>query len=136
MNRLEYWIHADTQYNVHSPFMFDMYRKVLFARLSRSVRKVVASQYGERNRFKEMVYKLSDHYRLNVCHLSVDEALLEGDGLLSRVRVVAKPHRDKIREALWEALLNENDYDVSVDLFDVGLLITHPRLHRQHYLLK
>lgn len=136
MNRLEYWIKADTQYNVHSPFMFDMYRKVLFARLPRSAREAVAMRYGAVGRFQKMVYKLADHYCLRVVSYAADEVLLEGDGPLSRVCVVAKPHGDKASEARWKARQEGEDFNVSVDLFDVGLLIAHNKLHRQHFLLK
>ena len=38
MTRLEYWIKADTQYRIHSPFLFEMYRKVLFAEVDNSLR--------------------------------------------------------------------------------------------------
>jgi len=27
-------------------------------------------------------------------------------------------------------------YNVSIDCFDVGLLITNPKLHRQHFVLR
>ena len=78
MTRLEYWIMADTQYRIHSPFVFDMYRKVLFAEVDKSLRDrmaegmpeeaVAAMQTaGRRERaYHEIVYKLRDHYGLKV----------------------------------------------------------------------
>ena len=38
MNRLTYWIMAESQYRLHSPFIFEMYREVLFAELDGEVR--------------------------------------------------------------------------------------------------
>lgn len=138
MNRLQYWIKAQTQYRVHSPFVFAMYRKVLFARLPKELSRKVEEEYtiGGR-RYREMVYKLKDHYRLRQICYSSDEAILEGDPqTFGMVKVVSRPHGSRLRELCWNTQCNSGEYNVSVDLFDVGLLMSHPKLHRQHFLLK
>lgn len=136
MTRLEYWIKADTQYTVHSPFVFDMYRKVLFARLSRQQRQRVRAQYGSDTSFYQTLYKIADHYHMRLGEGRPDCCILEGDGELSSVMLVNRPHANLKSEAHWDGLKSNADYQISIDLYDVGLLIRHPKLHRQHFMLK
>lgn len=138
MNRWEYWLRADTQYRVHSPFVFDLYRKVLFARLDRTTRKRVcapARDWRDR-RFHELVYKLADHYGLTLLDNDGDIALLEGSVPVARVAVVRRPHRDARAEQLWRDLQADPTYRVSIDMYDAGVLLDNPKLHPQHFLLK
>lgn len=138
MNRLEYWIKAQTQYRVHSPFVFDMYRKVLFARLPKDISRRLAAEHADQRRcYRELVYKLQDHYHLRAVCYDADEAVLVGDpGTFGTLKVVCRPHSSRLRELRWNAQCGNTKYTVSIDLFDVGLLMGHPKLHRQHFLLK
>lgn len=148
MKRLEYWIKAQTQYRVHSPFVFEMYRKVLFARakdaevaafVARLPQEWAAVPQGGRRvrRYLETVYKLQDHYRLRLICLDADEAVLEGDADgLRTVKVVFRPHRCRARELRWTAQQGNAKYNVSIDLFDVGVLLFHPKLHKQYFVLR
>lgn len=136
MNRLEYWIKADTQYDVHSPFVFDMYRKVLFARLSRRQKRQARERFGCASPFFQILYKMVDHYRMEQGERQLDCVVLEGRGDLSKVVLVDRPHATPGAEEHWARLKAETDCQVSIDLYDVGLLIWHPKLHRQHFLLK
>ena len=149
MNRLVYWIKAQTQYRVHSPFVFEMYRKVLFARakdadvaafVARLPQEWAAAlpQGGRRvRRYLELVYKLQDHYHLQLICLDADEAVLEGDGGgLETVKVVFRPHHCRARELRWTAQKGNAKYNVSIDLFDMGVLMYHPKLYMQHFILR
>ena len=144
MTRIEYWIKAQTQYRVHSPFVFEMYRKVLFARVDADAYKAFAAQlpadmlYDRRcRRYIETVYKMQDYYHLRMVCFDSDEAVLEGgrEGL-EGVKVVCRPHHCRARELRWMAQQGNAKYDVSIDMFDVGLLLTNLKLHRQHFVLK
>lgn len=135
MNRLQYWIKAQTQYGVHSPFVFDMYRKVLFARVGKDLRRQLGITHDAP--YHEMVYKLRDHYRLEVLCYDDDEAVLQGDPhQFGTIKVVCRPHSCKARELRWQAQQGNSKYRVSIDLYDVGLLLDNPKLHRQHFLLR
>ena len=160
MTRLEYWIMADTQYRIHSPFVFDMYRKVLFAEVDKSLRDrmaegmpeeaVAAMQTaGRRERaYHEIVYKLRDHYGLKVMCYDGDEAVLcpesgqasnpeTGQPLIEgEMKEVCRPHKCHARELRWQAQQSNAKYNVSIDMYDVGLLMNCPRMHRQHFVLK
>ena len=138
MNRLQYWIKAQTQYSVHSPFVFDMYRKVLFAQLPKELLQQVLREHATGCRqYHELVYKLTDHYHLQQLCYDEDEAVLQGDPqTFGTVKVVCLPHGSRLRELRWNAQCGNSKYNVSIDLFDVGLLMSHPKLHKQHFLLK
>ena len=56
MTRLTFLLRAQTQYNLHSPFLFRLYREVLFAPLGRQRRRAL----GIRSRQAELRYKLRD----------------------------------------------------------------------------
>ena len=80
---------ADTQYGVHSPFVFEMYRKVLFASVGKDLRDrmrqgltereaaMVASAPRRDRAYHELVYKLRDHYGLQLVCYDEDEAVLK-----------------------------------------------------------
>ena len=146
MTRLYYWLHAQTQYNIHSPFLFEMYRDVLFARLDDATRRQHNLPRGDR--FHEIIYKCCDHYHLAVSHQpqTVNHPLsaqlsapphpgLDSDSRLS-ILVIDHPHATPVTEQHWEQLKSDPNYQVSVDLYDVALLIHNPHLHPQHFLLR
>lgn len=139
MNRLQYWIAAQTQYELHSPFLFDMYRAVLFAELSRKTRQRLRRQASSRADmpYVSLLYKLSDHYRLTPSRQDSDCTVLQAsDPEMGTFTVVRRPHRSAEAEQQWQQLMADPQYRVSIDLFDAGLLLTSPRLHPQHFLLK
>jgi len=144
MTRVGYWIKAQTQYGVHSPFVFEMYRKVLFARVDKGAYEAYAAQLPAEvaanrrdRRYVETVYKLQDYYGLRTVCLDADEAvLMGGDGSLESVKVVCRPHRCRARELRWMAQQGNAKYNVSIDLFDVGVLLYNPKLSGQHFVLK
>ena len=155
MTRLEYWIRADTQYRVHSPLVFEMYRKVLFAEVDGSLRRRMAEglpaeaegmvrSAARRDRpYHDMVYKLRDHYGMTVVSYDEDEAVLRGGTdpvsgrrVMETVKVVCRPHRHHARELRWQAQQGNEKYNVSIDIYDVGLLMFCPQMRKQHFVLK
>lgn len=142
MNRVEYWIKAQTQYRVHSPFVFEMYRKVLFSRVDEKafaafVAQLPAEQTADPRdrRYLETVYKMQDYYGLRMLCFDGDEAVMEG-GSLERVKVVCRPHRYRARELRWMAQQGNTKYNVSIDMYDVGVLFFNPKMHRQKFILR
>lgn len=149
MTRLEYWINSQTQYRIHSPFVFEMYRKVLFARLDKELRARMLSLMPDEmklhyqqadwreQKYHEMVYKLKDHYGMQTVCYDADEAVLRGgEPEFGTLKVVCRPHRCRARELRWQAQQGNSKYNVSIDLFDVGLLMRQDKLHNQHFLLR
>ena len=142
MNRVEYWIKAQTQYRVHSPFVFEMYRKVLFSRVDEDAYNAFVAQLPSEQtadprdkRYLETVYKLQDYYGLRMLCFDGDEAVMEGD-VLESVKVVCRPHRCRARELRWMAQQGNAKYNVSIDLYDVGVLFNNPKMHRQKFILR
>ncbi|MBQ0159220.1 MAG: hypothetical protein KBT28_01170 [Bacteroidales bacterium] len=120
---------------MHSPFVFDMYRKVLFASLSSTTRRQLG--LGPRDRkYHELVYKMHDHYNMEVLCYDDDEAVLSCNEL-GEVKVVCRPHRNKARELRWQSQQQNHKYNVSIDMYDVGMLLSYPKMkQRQHFVLK
>ena len=142
MDRLSYWIKAQTQYRIHSPFVFEMYRKVLFARMDgRECNAFVAQEASgwepdrRERKYVETVYKMRDYYHLRMLCFDADEAVLEGDEM-ARVKIVCRPHRCHARELRWMAQQGNTKYNVSIDLYDVGVLFYNPKMRSQHFLLR
>lgn len=137
MNRLQYILFAKNQYNIQSPFMYDLYENVLSPKLSRRVMAQV--DISRTDRFAQLRYKLADHYRATEC---TSTATLRGtDALLqcpdgSLIGLVRRPHASRNSEQQWEHLFKEPEVTLSVDLFDTGLVFTSKHLAKQHMLFR
>ncbi len=132
MTRLHYWLHAKTQYDIHSPFLFEMYREVLFARMSAAD----CHRLGipRHDRCSQVAYKCCNHYHLAPVASSQPGRLCEG--LQLSIFIVDRPHASHAAERQWETLKADPSYQVSLDLYDIALLIRNPHLHPQHLLLR
>jgi len=122
VNRLQHFLRAKTQFGIHSPFVYRLYTEVLFSRAG-----------GRGRSFADVVWRLEEYYGLpHTDALPNTRQLILGtrDGLFL---VIDRPHRD---EALWQSLCDDDNYQVTLDLYDVGIAVNSPRLSRQHFLLR
>ncbi len=137
MNRLQYLICAKTQYNIQSPFLFDLYQNVLAPKLDSSTLKI----YGiaKKDRFAQLHFKLANHYNakdtpefsaLN----GTDVLLATNDGCL--IGMMNHPYSSKNSEERWHNLVKEQSVTLSVDLYDIGLVFTSKLLSKQHLLFR
>ncbi len=133
MNRLQYFLHAKTLYNIHSPFVFNLYREVLFAKVN-ALRSDLPSSFSHRS--SDLVFKLQDYYRLSRISIVDDCILLHNQSTIGSVLVVDGPHQSSAAENKWEQLCADPFYRVSIDLFDVGLLFSFSHLAPQHFILR
>ena len=128
MNRISYLLKAKTQYNIHSPFVFEMYNNVLATKLDKKTKaQFPATLYPKSS---DLIYKLAHYYHLKT--IDIEQTILANDTM--QIRVVAKPHRNKEAEKAWDQL--QHQWPVSIDLYDTGLLINNNKLHPQHFLLR
>ena len=120
MNRLQHFLRAKTQFNLHSPFVYGLYTEVLFSR----------ADGCPKGRFEAVVWRLEHHYRVVAEHEvgAVKLHTSEADFLL-----VDHPHRNELR---WEELVAKPDYQVTIDLFDVGIAVCNSHLSKQHFILR
>ncbi|MBR0073104.1 MAG: hypothetical protein IJP95_04635 [Bacteroidales bacterium] len=63
MNRLTYLLKGKTQYNLHSPFVFELYNEVLLPRTN-SVQLKSNNLRGLCKRNAALVYKIADHFAI------------------------------------------------------------------------
>lgn len=120
MNRLQHFLRAKTQFNLHSPFLYGLYTEVLFSR----------AEGAPHGRFVEVVWRLEHRYSV-VADRAGDCATLDtADG---RFLVVDHPHRN---EARWQSVIDNPRWQATVDLFSVGLAVANPRLSKQHFILR
>lgn len=135
MNRLQYILKAKTQYDIQSPFLFELYSEVLNARLAKEQRVPLGD--AVQGRYAEIRYMLGDHYAAH----PVERAGWDVDDLLDShdvglIGLVKSPHRDSRSEKCWERVSKRDEVTLSVDLFDIGILFTCSKLSRQHILLR
>lgn len=83
-----------------------------------------------------MVYKMSDFFSMQPVSTTDDTTVLAGPQLVSRAVVVRAPHRSKQTEEQWERLCADVNYNIAIDLFDVGVVLYNPHLLAQHFLLR
>ena len=119
MNRLEHMLRAKTQFSLHSPFVYELYTEVLTSR----------AEGAPKGRFEEVVWRLERHYGV---------AAVWGEGVAEincpdvSFLVVDHPHSD---EGRWKELVDSPHWQVTLDLFTVGIAVANPRLSKQHFLL-
>lgn len=135
MNRLQYILAAKTQYNIQSPFLFELYSEVLNSRLGQEERVRCGIARGDC--YAQLRYKLRDHYAAVPVE---DDRWPEGDLLSSAdiglIGIVRSPHRDRHSEECWSRIVDDPKVTLSVDLFDIGLFFTYAKLTKQHILLR
>lgn len=120
MNRISHFLHAVTQYNLHSPFVFRLYTEVLFSR-----------SRGRGRSFGDVVWRIEEYYRLpHTCCASSTVRLATPDGMFL---VVDRPHH---RETEWQSVVGDPAWQVTIDLYSTGLAVRSPRLSKQHFLLR
>ena len=120
MNRLQHFLRAKTQFNLHSPFIYGLYTEVLFSR----------AEGAPRGRYEGALWRLERHYGV-VSVRSNGEARFscpDGDFLL-----LDHPHRC---EARWQAVVSDPRWQATLDFFDYGIAVSNPRLSRQHFILR
>ena len=120
MNWLQHFLHAKTQFNLHSPFVYGLYTEVLFSR----------AKGCPRGRFEAVVWRLEQRYGVEAERRKGEASLhcTDGDFL-----VVDYPHRDEVR---WQELVADARWQVTLDLFNVGIAVANPRLSKQHFILR
>lgn len=120
MNRLQHFLRAKTQFNLHSPFVYGLYTEVLFSR----------AEGCPRDRYEAVVWRLERHYNVAAVR-SGDTATL--DTTESRFLVVDHPHRDESR---WQAMKADPHWQATLDFFDYGIAVANPHLSKQHFILR
>lgn len=154
MNRLAYLLKAETCYHLHSPFMYELYDSVLTARLPQRKALGLPRKGGC---YYAMLYKMASHFdateawidtddsmALHCLHLAAPNAVVHRGtnkevrlrcGTL-RVALLQSPHRNKQSEQLWQQLCADSSYEVSIDMYDVGIALYRGGLHPQHFMLR
>lgn len=117
MNRLQYLLRAKTQFSLHSPFVYRLYTEVLTSHCP-----------GRGRSAADILWRLEEYYGLP--HPTSHFPLSTPDGLFL---VVDHPHRD---ERYWREIINSPEWQVTLDLFTVGIAIANTRLSKQHFILR
>lgn len=134
MNRLEYWLRAKTQYNLHSPYIFKLYNEVLFAHLDAAT--ITRLGGGREALYRQMVYKLSRYYPAAQVQDCEGGTLLQGVNSDGDILIFPQPHHNAAAELRWNNLRGSDPWRVCVDMYDVGLLFSSRRLHPQYFMLR
>ena len=120
MNRLQHFLRAKTQFNLHSPFVYGLYTEVLFSR----------AEGAPHGRFAEVVWRLERRYSVHADRSSDTTTLDTTDG---RFLVVDHPHRNEER---WQSIITDPQWQATIDLFSVGIAVANPHLSKQHFILR
>lgn len=151
MNRLQFFLHAKTEYNLHSPFVFDLYRKVLFAQLDKDTLTMLGLHRSDR--YHQLIYKLVNHLQPATLYVPTIDAVTEriASTANSHVRVsdcledfnshpelavCPSPHHDTEKERHWQHLTQLHDATTAIDLYYAGVVLFDKRLSRQTFLLR
>jgi hypothetical protein len=120
MNRLQFYLKAQTAHGLHSPSIYSLYCEVLNpylkGQLSYSqVKEALAHRYSDCEIIEIQSYE--------------DLAKIPQNTII----LFEKPHH---QEEVWEALHSQTAVIQTVDLFDMGLLFLKPICPKQHFYLR
>ena len=102
---------ATSAYGLHSPYLYRLYREVLFARMPRRQRQ----HLGLRTKQDELLYKLNRS--------------LPPESFV----FMYHPHRQEER---WQRLCAMPHATACIDLYHSGIVLFNPKLSKQHILLR
>lgn len=120
MNRLQHFLHAKTQFNLHSPFVYGLYTEVLTSR----------AKGCPKDRYEGALWRLERHYGVKAVRSGGEARLACSDG---DFLVLDRPHRC---EARWLAVTADPRWQATLDFFDYGIAVANPRLSKQHFILR
>ena len=134
MNRLSHLLRAKTQFSLHSPFVYRLYTEVLTSRCPGHGRSAADVLWRLEEYYGLPHSPLTTHHSPLITHHSSltthHSSLTTPDGLYL---IVDHPHRDERR---WKELVADERYQVTLDLFTVGIAIANPHLSKQHFILR
>lgn len=122
MNRISHFLRAKTQYNLHSPFVYRLYTEVLFSHCR-----------GRGRSAADVVWRLEEYYGLPHSADTLPTTHYQLHTIDGLFLVVDHPHRD---EGRWKELVDSPEWQVTLDLFTVGVAVANPRLSKQHFILR
>lgn len=154
MTLLAYWLKAGTQYNLHSPFLYDMYNQLLYARLTKATKQnLMLRKVPRRERqYYELLYKFAARYKPDVVLLRdtsdrwaqhcLHEAKkniiirpLQNDETDCRLLVRDMCDVALVRQPKGRLMYNEGRA-VTLDMYHTGVVLYTTKLMPQHLLLK
>jgi len=134
MKWIQHWLRARNQYSLQSPFVFELYTRVIAPRLDKATLHQL--NISKRDNYGQLRYKLIDYYQLRPLastRSNAPEQWAMNDG--SKVSLVRSPHKNAESERTWRQYCNADGVTLSVDLFVAGLLFDSPKLSKQHLIL-
>lgn len=153
MNRFQFFLKAKTQYNLHSPFVFHLYREVLFAPLDKVRRKELGIERSDL--YGELLYKLTNHLRPDTLFLPSEDpkaativqkaspktitttlATLPSSSSRASLIIFPHPHTSHDTEEQWHQICQTDKSTASIDLYYAGIVLFDPKLSKQHFLLR
>ena len=120
MNRLQHFLHAKTQFNLHSPFVYGLYTEVLFSR----------AEGCPKGRYEGAVWRLERHYGVEAVRADGEARFSCPDG---DFLILDHPHRHEER---WQAVMADPAWQATLDFYDYGIAVANPHLSKQHFILR
>lgn len=140
MTCLKFILTAKTQYNIQSPFLFELYSEVISPTLDKALLNQL--NINPRDRIAQLQYKLHNHYNIQPIEWSAYSSLADIPGTQAalpaenNIILFPIPHKNKSTEKAWQNLHSQPWVSLSVDLYYAGLAFTSPKLSKQHFLLR
>ena len=118
---LKYRIKAQGKYHLHSPLVYGLYENVL-----EKVKEVPRCARNDNGFYDNLDDWLTDFINDNPLIFKDEDAVM----------VVRDIHRDRKKEAEWEALIKRDNVRLSIDCWRFGIVFVMNRIEKEHYILK
>lgn len=130
-----YLTQARSEYYVHSPFVYTLMCECL-----KRPFPVVRPERRERLYERLREFLVRSHAAACLTRIPPERPIVAAFTDLDQTDRTAVfvdlPHRDKAREAEWEALCADPDIALTIDLFRVGLVFPTREMDKEHFCLR
>lgn len=114
---LKYRWHAKTRHGIHSPFVYAFIDNCLGIRSTLSLAE-----------------RINSYFNNKVVWMSEPAAMMERN---TNIIAIKNIHATASHAAAWNALCTDSQFQLSIDIYHVGLLVRIPEVkEKQHFILK
>lgn len=114
---LKYVVRRKNEFRIHSPFVYDLYTKVICGGRQEALRDLGVA--------REVAVPVEEALR---AYLSCDDD--------STMFTVGDIHRNKKNETAWDAICGHPDVILTIDLYHKGLILSRKGMEKQNFVLK
>jgi hypothetical protein len=132
MNRLLFNLKANDAHGLHSPFIYEIYTKVINPSLHKS--GDLALNLAKDLSNYQVKSSLTNNFYVQI--IDINELKLADKNLNKHAILLIKNIRNHKKNNLWEEIIRNEKIIFSIELYEIGMLFFDPIAPKQHFTFK